>query len=137
MNRQEIFNTVYIALRNQGWIRSVPDNDITCQYRIGSLKCAFGHLIPDDLYHPLFERHPALYLIAGDKNDGGYQAVDNSIGVFTKFREWADANISSDDHGFIQDMQIAHDNGTSPDNMKERFDKNARKYELDIPDETK
>lgn len=32
-----------------------------CLYRSESLKCAIGHLIPDDLYSSKFEGHPVKY----------------------------------------------------------------------------
>jgi hypothetical protein len=51
-NRQQLFEKMVTGLYLQGE-RSV---DITsCKYRFGCLKCAIGHLIPDELYDPKME----------------------------------------------------------------------------------
>lgn len=58
MTHQEIFDTVLTKLRAQG-VRSTGKNDhgITrCRYRgEEGLKCAVGHLIPDNFYNPDME----------------------------------------------------------------------------------
>ena len=55
MNAQEIFDKVMGHLRKQGE-RSINNND-ACLYRgPGSLQCAIGCLIPDELYSSQMER---------------------------------------------------------------------------------
>lgn len=50
MTKQEIFDTVVIALRAQG-SRSWCSTRMVCMYRApNGDKCAAGHLIPDDKY---------------------------------------------------------------------------------------
>lgn len=53
MNKQEIFDTVYKALLEQG---EPSVNNGVCAYRgANGNKCAVGHMISDDLYDPEFE----------------------------------------------------------------------------------
>lgn len=59
MTAQEVFDFVVHALREQG-VPSIDTSDFRCQYRAmtesgRTLKCAVGHLIPDDLYSPDLE----------------------------------------------------------------------------------
>lgn len=76
MNEQEIFTKVWIGLESQGWQKSVavkyyPDSKDMCQYRgHNGMKCAAGHLIPDEKYkremeskriHAILEDHPDLF----------------------------------------------------------------------------
>ena len=52
LTKQQILDTVRTKLRAQG-ARSAHHGSVygtVCAYRSGDLKCAIGHLIPDDLY---------------------------------------------------------------------------------------
>ena len=64
MNRQEIFNKVYLGLKSQDKRSRIPrlDKGFVCQYRYENLRCAVGHLIPDSLYHERFEGRSVNYL---------------------------------------------------------------------------
>lgn len=54
MTNQEIFDRIYLALYKQG--RPSVDESGNCLYRSkNGLKCAAGHIIPDELYHTEYE----------------------------------------------------------------------------------
>lgn len=56
MNKQEIFDTVVRALRKQGQPSAVPGHCLYRSVKEGKvLKCAAGHLIPDEEYDPSWE----------------------------------------------------------------------------------
>lgn len=76
MTAQEIFDFVWTKLREQGR-GSASEDGGTCFYRSsdGHLKCAIGHLIPDDLYKPemegisvrrILDRFPELNIILSE-----------------------------------------------------------------------
>jgi len=94
MNKQEIFDKVYLGLKSQGFKRSirVDDNndDIVCMYRSPQgYKCAAGWLIPDDLYDECLEGCSVL--------GGHVRQVFEQLGV------------SRLDLPFIQQLQRIHD----------------------------
>lgn len=70
MNNQEAFDKVVVHLKNQKWQRAF-ENDY-CAYRTEcGLMCAVGVLIPDDQYHPYFEKEDVVgiqYRIPAIKN---------------------------------------------------------------------
>lgn len=54
LNEQEVFDKIITSLRKQG--KKSEDENGVCLYRgEDNCKCAVGHLIPDDLYHPSME----------------------------------------------------------------------------------
>ena len=116
--RQEIFNKVFLHLKNQG-ARSV-DPACTriyfpqCLYRNpNGLKCAIGVLIPDDKYEDRFEY--------------GYYA-DNPIILQA-------AGLSGEDAEFAVDLQGAHDGITRNKDFMSQLIENmtsvAKEYQLD------
>lgn len=127
LNRQEIFNIVYKGLRTQGWERSVEHdaskNKGICVYRTSDgKKCAFGHLIPDEVYESGMENIIAINLL------------DSGVTKFKDFRKWSDENIKKQYHSFINDLQCQHDYAISPEDMKNRFHKLAIDYNLQVPE---
>lgn len=59
LTHQDAFNLVVRGMRDQGWKKACAGGDWVgglCRYRTGGgLKCAIGHLIPDDRYSPKME----------------------------------------------------------------------------------
>lgn len=103
---QNIFDTVVAAVIAQG-ARS-QDEIGWCMYRgPNGLKCAAGHLIPDDRYDPRMEGNVI-------------REVNN------KFELGLDANIN-----LIQALQFAHDNA-SPDDFVNEFTNSARDVAQDF-----
>lgn len=120
MTAQEVFDTVVRALREQGE-PSYSKSKYECRYRASSddgrtLKCAVGHLIPDDKYDPYMEGmavdHPSL------------QGALESLGL------WEHADL-------LNELQQAHDvrAAKSPDEWLADFLTRARnvaaEFELD------
>lgn len=98
MNKQEMFTKAWRGLEAQGWKKSEGFNDrnmtvtkIGCLYRgPHGMKCAAGHLIPDENYRPGMEGDPILLLLSSNP------------GLFGE-------SVTDEDTYFIYDMQQAHD----------------------------
>lgn len=90
MNKQEMFTKVWRGLETQKWEKSRADK-IGCLYRgPNGMKCAAGHLIPDEKYKPKMEGDPILLLLTHDPSLFGEPITD-------------------EDMYFVYDMQQAHD----------------------------
>lgn len=51
MNKQEMFTKAWLGLQKQNWEKSQFNALSACQYRgPNGMKCAAGHLIPDEMY---------------------------------------------------------------------------------------
>ncbi len=108
MTRQEAFDKMATGLAGQNFRRSMnPDGK--CAYRNpAGLKCAIGHLIPDEKYSPKM-----------DSSSMRFQEVLSVIGV---------TDIA--DRIFYEECQGAHDYADSPELMKERLRRVAITYGL-------
>ncbi len=95
MDKQKVFDTVLGAMRKQG--QKSVDHNGKCKYRgIGGLKCAIGHLFPDEMYTPDMEYKGIHGLLRRAPN------VLKAIGV----------NFDSDGKSqlfFLQELQDGHD----------------------------
>ena len=87
MTHQEIFDFVWTKLYEQGE-QSIERCD--CRYRTtGGLKCAVGHLIPDDLYEENMEGRTVRVI-------SEHYSLPSD--VFNRYNE-----------GFLNELQAAHD----------------------------
>ena len=92
--QQETFNTVVNALRKQGCKSSQVNEPDNCLYHGPSgLKCAAGHLIPDEEYNENFEGTPLL---------DGLSEKPTIVGNIIR-------RLGHDIH-LVQKLQIIHDN---------------------------
>jgi hypothetical protein len=126
MDNQEIFNIVYQGLKSQDFRQSVgTDINRTCLYRgPNNTKCAFGHLIPDDVYDKRLEERSIQSLI-DTKQDFKEQ--------LSGFFEWL--SQFSEDHLFLlRILQYAHDCYVDPSSMQKRLKEIAERYNLTIPE---
>lgn len=108
---QETFNTIVRHLRTQGGKADVWDHgrqDYTCYYRLGTLKCAAGCLIPDELYKPEMEHQ-------------GILKVDKEY------------NLNLPDIAIVFRMQSIHDN-CDVSTWEYHFEKTAKEFGLVVPD---
>ena len=112
--RQDLFDMAYAGLKKQGFAQSLDSHGHgQCKYRgRGGLKCAVGHLIPDERYSSSFEGYGAA---SG--------AIVEVIGIDHQNDEAAILLVA---------MQRAHDNGTTPASMQGKLREVAKKYELTI-----
>lgn len=113
MNRQHAFNTAYHGLAAQGFERSghlnMERNDYVCLYRgPDNKRCALGYLIPDEVYNPSFEGQSVT-------------AIGQGLGY------------SGSDIHFLNKLQIAHDMGETPEQMKNFLHTFAQAHALTIP----
>lgn len=115
MTNQETFDTVVTALRKQ---EKPSVNEIgECMYRgPNGLKCAAGHLIPDDKYNPEFE---------------GIAITEWDIGPILKEQGY--------DIRLVEELQDAHDSSSNYygylskgylSKLEERFKGIAEKFQL-------
>lgn len=110
---QQVFDDAYRGLAAQGFTRSTKDDSIFsgCQYRgHDGMRCAIGMCIPDDRYDPMFDDCPSL------------ATVVNRSGVFGDIRLEA-----------LAQLQVAHDKGDTPLEMRERLANFASAHGLTIP----
>lgn len=66
MTALEIIDFVENALTQQG-VKSVSLYTDACMYRYSGLKCAVGHLIPDEMYDANMEGETVAWLLARHK----------------------------------------------------------------------
>lgn len=92
-SKQQVFDLVLFALRKQGTRSLTRVNlELTCAYRgEGGVKCAAGHLIPNELYEDDMEGKPISLLL------------DRYPQVAELFSEEAS------DPAFLSDLQACHD----------------------------
>jgi hypothetical protein len=123
MDKQEIFDHVWNELHKQ----KIPARDLKglCKYRVVHnesgvmLKCAAGHLIPDELYNKNMEGR------------GITELVKASIDFPYNFPEYFKDNL-----GLISDLQVAHDEIMS-DSIAfwhEEMIGIAREHDLKVPE---
>lgn len=121
MNLQEIFNKVYTGLRDQGFERAVNERG-NCMYRApDGKKCAFGHLIPDELYKPEMEDVLARFLIVSNKEE------------FQELTKWAKVEIGPYSQE-VQWLQSIHDSCHLPVAMDIKLQQFAQGKRLVVPE---
>ena len=110
MSLQDIFDTVYKGLREQGFKKSM--DGCGCAYRgADGRKCAAGFLIADEEYSSAMEGH-------------NFKALN----IFHNF------GFSSEKARFVAELQSAHDDSRGPQNMRLRLEQRARNCNLTIPE---
>lgn len=92
MNKQEMFTKVWKGLEGQNWQQSLQEGSTDrCRYRgPNGLKCAAGHLIPDEMYSPELEGEHILAVFS-----------DNAM-IFGE-------HVDGPEKSFAYRMQTAHD----------------------------
>lgn len=100
--KQSIFNAVWDWFIVQGHPRCTEsDNSLRCLYRRSDgNRCAFGVILPDELYRPEFETKDCSFILEKLEKDGGVA------------KEWVDnlKQIGDDYERFLVGLQQHHDN---------------------------
>lgn len=114
-SEQETFNMVVAGLRAQEWRKSSAGRDrfggAACKYRgPNGLKCAAGHLIPDEQYSPDLE--------------GG--CVDELVRRVPALR--------LHNMALVVQCQTYHDWSKSPEDMEAHFKRLAARFGLEFPE---
>ena len=118
MNKQEIFNKVFLGLKSQGFQQSVNKHNV-CQYRgEGGLKCAVGHLIPDEIYNKEWDDETTLA-------DALPPHVYDAMGISADFGASVD---------FLMQLQDIHDNYDVPERMEDYYRQFALARGLTVPE---
>jgi len=123
MNKQEIFDKVYLGLKSQGFQQSVTDfgsdpNCLisVCQYRgEEGRKCAVGWLIPDEAYSANLEKEGSIRC-----NDLLIETL-KTIGIREEYTD------------FLSELQSIHDSFKYPDEMQANYDRYAKDHKLTVP----
>ena len=133
---QQVFNRVVNGLASQGWRRSVsPGDDGVCKYRgAGAMRCALGHLIPDDKYDPSIEGNGIgpMSVYGGHWRSGSvhepasYELMVVLNSVFPK--------PSQQLKDLLGGCQEAHDESEHPEDMYRLFTLAALRFGLTFPD---
>lgn len=127
MTNQEAFNIAVAGLAAQGFKRSMTARGDMCAYRgagaCDGMKCALGHLIPNELYSFKLEGR-AVYEF------GNHDDINHLLSVLGLEAK------------FVAALQRAHDNGhasvggkavDAPETMKAMLRRVADQYSLDKP----
>lgn len=115
---QELFNEMWIGLKSQGFKQSLGKVDKhgseTCMLRgSNGMKCAVGHIIPDELMNSCMEKMSAVACLIRNK--------------------WLEAD--PDQEWFMTRMQSLHDTNLHPEKMEWHIRNFAREQRLSIPGE--
>lgn len=122
LTQQEIFNKAYRGLKSQNFQQSRPRTLQYCVYRSpDGLKCAIGHLIPDELYTP------AMEIFSNTETTISFNMILEVCG------------IPAEHASFATKLQQAHDynqevDGTINNDMESRLKSFARFYHLTVPE---
>lgn len=126
--KQEIFDYVYSCMEKQNWQRSMSTGSWPgvnrCRYRGNNgMKCAIGHLIPDDKYKPEFDETEAAFFSFSSLID---------LGVIYS-PKGTPLTYSYDLYFFLESLQWCHDDGKTPEQMRKNFDAVIPQYGLNPP----
>ena len=113
MTKQELLDKAIAGLAAQGYMRC---KDVWgCLYwRADGSRCAVGHLLSEDLAKEAACNHwGSVYFMAPEN----YQALCREIGAV--------------DSRFLNSLQLAHDMGHTPDQMRKNLKGLAERYGLE------
>lgn len=104
MKTQEVFDKVAVHLLTQGE-PSLDKEGGNCAYRTGSLSCAVGCLIPEELYNQQIEGVIMSDVIPDMfSKDGGAQKLQEILNFL---------KIHTQDYRLLGELQDLHDNGSN------------------------
>lgn len=118
MDKQEIFNKAFLGLKAQGFNQSITDTK-KCLYRgPDGMKCAIGHIIPDELYKKNWD-------VKSKTVDFLPNTLWKKLGI-----DWLSNNM----YQFLMALQRIHDNCRNPELMEARYREFARENNLSVPE---
>lgn len=124
MTNQELFDKVVRAIVKQG--RGSINSEGLCVYRgPDGLKCAVGHIIPDELYSPLIEKTSAMTLVTGKYKERhlfeeSFREIENpfqrraTIEAHERVHSWL-RDVVGVDADLLEHLQAAHDDAAIED----------------------
>lgn len=142
MDKQAAFNHVYLAMKRQGFERSLDETagGKSCRYRAeNGYRCHIGHLMNDECYDPAFEGEPIYSFVE-------YVTVKLPEDIRAKFwkslSHWGvqepvdrfDCSTESDLH-FLQELQAVHDRIKTNQDLKGSLILFAQNHGLTVPEE--
>ena len=121
MDKQEIFNKAYLGLKSQGFAKSFDGK--VCLYRdTEGRKCAVGYLIPDELYSVDMEGWVVSILVER------FPEIAKILGV-----QDSDGPIPVSFLSFLDELQMCHDFGHTPEKMEKNLQDFAHDCSLTVP----
>ncbi len=129
--KQEIFDHVYKALKEQGFEQSVQDPDTgDCMYfSPEGLRCAAGHLMDQEAFEQAEEFLGDTLEFHGIVEVAHNVKVSHFPGEVFKFDPYDGLIVS-----FIRKLQDAHDNGFTPEKMEINLSKVVEDEDLTLPE---
>lgn len=114
---QPVIQRMFDGLYTQSFQQSM-DVHGRCSYRgIAGLKCAVGHIIPDEKYEEIFD-----YQLMGVSSTCVFNALDFGQDVVIK------TVVKEDIKNILQKFQGVHDDGDYPEDMEKGFLELASHY---------
>lgn len=123
--KQDYFNRSYLGLKSQGFERS-RSSIVGCAYRgSNGMKCAIGHLIPDEMYNSIIEGNGIISTIR--------KYPDHLPENFFVFAYGSEERKFFE--RFLSELQGVHDLSTEPNLMENNLHSFAACHSLTIPEE--
>lgn len=120
---QRIFDKAFKGLQSQGFVRSTLRG--ACQYRgLDGLRCAIGHVLPDDVYEPSMEGNNVGYLLCEEDFRKRFEGSQDP----------AAKDLLGADEDFLAEMQDAHDESCSAYTMEKYLKSVAADWGLTVPE---
>jgi hypothetical protein len=139
---QEIFNKAYLGLAKQNWRRAMvmsSNGRPACAYRAeGGLKCAIGHVVPDELVTPDIGTKTIHRILHGYITDNKSLCETPNV-EWTKLFQKIPVHVLAELQSCHDDARIAfeHDQDVTDlydeEHMKNKLDRFAFKYKLTVP----
>lgn len=121
MTDQELFTNAWLGLKAQDWQKSENMARGKCMYRgPEGRKCAIGHNILDEEYHPDMDGSP----------DGEGSGIDCGNDRIIEWR--CKHKLGPNRTSFLQALQSAHDCATNEQTMRTRLCKVAEDFGLEV-----
>jgi len=133
LTNQQAFDAALFGIRKQGYTRSVDDRTLVCMYRHpkdSSIRCAAGHIIPDDVYDPLVE-NSTIRQILGDNlcEELDTHAPPRNLPITGWLRRQVKGGLNI---RLLSELQHAHDETLDASDTENRFSRGIDAFEAEM-----
>ena len=133
ITNQQAFDAALFGIRKQGYTRSFDDRINACMYRHpgdSSIRCAAGHIIPDDVYDPRAE-NSTIRQIWSDTlcEDAELDAPPRNLPITVWLRRQVAGGL---DIMLLVDLQGAHDETLDASDTTSTYPRGIDAFEADM-----